>query len=289
MKLFWNIALVLLFGATTLGCSALLYYPSKVRFTNPDRLPIKPEEIRLKGKDGLEVVAWYFRPPAKVASRGRILFFHGNGENLSTHFMTLYWVVEKGYELIIFDYPGYGASGGDPSPKNTVASGLRVLDWISTLEPRLPLAFYGQSLGGAVALRTAFELKGRQHLCLIAVDSTFSSYRAVAKDFLKRQWATWWIQPLVPWLINDEWAPKGKISQLSPVPLIVIHGEKDRTIEFERGQQVFQEAHEPKEFWSVPNGDHMATAFVGSSREKFRGLFVERLDSLCPKSGVAKL
>lgn len=289
MKVFLKLAMALSFGLPTLGCSALLYYPSKVRFTNPDRLIIKPKEIHLKGKDGLDVVAWYFRQPAPIRSRGRILFFHGNGENLSTHFLLLYWVVEKGYELIAFDYPGYGASGGDPTPKNTVATGLRFVTWIAQLEPKLPLAIYGQSLGGAVALRTAVEAKASTPICLVAVDSTFTSYRKVAKDFLGRHWATGWIKPLVPWLINDEWSPKGKVSQISPTPLIVIHGDQDQIIAFERGREVFQEALEPKEFWTVPGGDHMSTAFVGPARDKYRQLFLERLAKNCERDGDSQL
>ncbi len=49
------------------------------------------------------------------APRARILYFHGNGGNLSVWAPILAGIHRRGYAVHAFDYRGYGASTGRPS------------------------------------------------------------------------------------------------------------------------------------------------------------------------------
>lgn len=273
-----TLALFLVSSCT--ACSSLLFYPSRVRFVDPKSLSYTPQEVRFKERDGNEIVAWYFQQPQGLPVKARVVFFHGNGQNLSTHYVSLYWLLQHGYEFLIYDYPGYGASQGDPSPENAVTSGLAAAQWLAAREPKRPLAFFGQSLGGAVAYAAALENKAEIPLCLMVVESTFNSFRGVARDVLAKNWWSWWLQPLTYLVLSDRYAPNGREKDLSPTPLIVIHGDDDGVIDIKRGEKLFGQAAEPKEFWRIPGGQHIDT-FTGPLKGEFRPRLVAALDRHC--------
>ena len=68
------------------------------------------------------------------------------------------------------------------------------------------------------------------------------------------------------------------ISQIAPVPLLVIHGDDDPVVPFEQGAWIFDHAGEPKTFWRIPGGQHIDSM----SREdgRYRGKLLEYLSKL---------
>lgn len=242
------------------GCTNLLYAPDSHLYVDPDKLTPKPEEVKFtaESSNGVnELGGWYFRSQSKP--KAVIVYFHGNGQNRSAHFAGLYWIVKEGYDLFIFDYPGYGDVGGKASPENTVAAGKAALLYVRDQMPSTPLIVYGQSLGGAVAMRTMIELKGQIEPKLFVADSTFLSYRSAARKVLSNHWLTWLLQP-VGWLVmNDDYAPVDRVKEISPIPMLVIHSKHDHVIDFSLGEEVFARAAEPKEFWQLESGRHIET------------------------------
>lgn len=260
----------------------MLYYPTQVQYVNPEKLKYTPKEILVNSEDGQKLSAWHFQQKNSMSSpKPTILFFHGNAQNLSSHFMSLYWVLEEGYDFLIFDYPGYGKSEGEPTPKTTVDSGLVFWNYLKEKNPKKPIAIFGQSLGGAVAMKVAIHLKKDPLLCLVAVDSTFSSYQAVGRKVLSRSWITWPFQWLSYLVLSDSQAPDGEIRDISPIPLIVTHGRKDRVVEFELGEDVYQQAEQPKYFWPVPSGAHIESFSNREIGVKLRKDFVYHLVKSC--------
>jgi fermentation-respiration switch protein FrsA (DUF1100 family) len=238
------------------ACSSLLYYPTRGLHFPPARFGLAPEEVNLTSADGTKLFGWLFRHHGKGAARGAILLYHGNGENLSSHYITMIWTLSHGYDLFTFDYRGYGLSEGKPDPAGTVADGEAALRWLRARYPRTPIVLYGQSLGGAVALRNAIDLKGEVRPAALVADSTFASYRAVARRVLARGWLTWAFQWL-PWLVlSDRYAPDGEIDRIAPVPLLVLHAESDEVVPFRCGEEIFGQAKDPREFWKIPGGGH---------------------------------
>lgn len=252
-----NFCLSFLLIGNLSGCSSLLYHPSRTLFLNAAKLGHPPREVRFASLDGTELNGWYFRTPLRKNPKGLLVFFHGNGENISTHFAQLYWILEEGYNFFIFDYQGYGRSQGKPSPRKTVKDGKAALCWSFLQKPTVPLIVFGQSLGGAVALRTVSEVKGQIPVAYLVVDSTFLSYRAVAREILSRHWLTWILQPLATLTLSDRYAPGNRVAAISPIPLLVIHGDQDQTVSFRLGEKLFNKAGEPKEFLKIPGGRHI--------------------------------
>lgn len=236
------------------GCSHLLYYPMQGHRYTPDQVQLKYEEVQFNDESGNSISGWWI-PASTEEVKGTFIFFHGNAENMSTHFMSLKWLPEQGYNYFIFDYPGYGKSTGTPSPYSTLKSGQAALQWVHKNKDPNPLIIYGNSLGGIVALRTALDLKKEIPILAFIADDTFSSYHRVARIKLSKHWLTWLFQPLAYVVLSDKWAPD-PVSDLSPIPLLVIHGDSDNTVETVNGEKLFAEAAQPKEFWLKKDGHH---------------------------------
>ncbi len=268
----WGIWGLMLAGLLS-GCSSLLYYPSRNLHYDPARLNLKPEEVFFPSKNGSKLFGWYFKSPKK--SIGTVVFFHGNAENISSHYLNVVWMLEHGLDLFAFDYQGYGRSEGEPSPEKTVQDGIAALEWAHARNPDLPLVVFGQSLGGAIALRTVIESKNHLPIRYVAVDSTFPSYRSMARQVLSRNIFTWPFQWMGWLFMSDTFAPDGRIGEISPIPMLVIHGTQDQLVEFKMGERVFAEAREPKEFWRISGGGH--TDIFSLQSPTYKTKFIENI------------
>lgn len=272
-KRFIRSLLIVCLPLVLVGCSHLFYYPSQNMYVDPHKLTPPPEQIEIPFRDG-KLIAWYFKP-IHQKPKANILFFHGNAENISSHFLSLFWILKEGYGFLIFDYPGYGGSSGEPTPESTTASGDTALKWLAENHPQTPIAIFGQSLGGNIALYTAAQNK--HSLCLVAVESTFKSYKKVAQRTLAKNPITWILQPLGYLLVSDKYAAAEHIAEISPIPLMVIHSRTDSIVTFENGEDVFNTAKAPKEFLQLPEGGHIQ-AFTGPENSVNRKKFLDALE-----------
>src|SRR5262249_1447782 len=144
--------------------------------------PIQPTDYFVPTADGENLHVWRFEPEKPAAKRAVWVQFHGNAENQTSHFANLFPAVQNGYDLVTFDYRGYGQSTGIPSPAGTVEDGKTILRWVKKNYPDLPIVVFGQSLGGAIAMRTLEDLGNEVPIQFLVLDSTFGSYRAAGRS-----------------------------------------------------------------------------------------------------------
>ena len=260
----------------TTGCSSLFYFPriQKHKFFEPEKVPLKYEDVEYQLDDGTGIHGWWF-PSETTPAKGTVVFFHGNGENLTSHFMSLSWLPPAGYNYFIFDYPGYGVSEGEPTPKNTLETGKKALKWVHVNKDPSPLIVYAQSLGGNIGYRATLDMKDEVPIRNLILDSTFLSYRSIARQKAALSWITWLLQP-VAWLVmTDAYAPK-ELDKRGNIPLLVIHGEADIVIPIVEGEKIFRASPEPKEFWRIPDGRHGDTFW--RHEKVYQKKFLEYLD-----------
>ena len=187
--------------------------------------------------------------------RSTVLFFHGNAENISTHFLMFYWLPEAGYNYMIFDYPGYGESTGEPSPKNTIEAGIAAAEWLYKNKDQRPLIVYGHSLGGIIAMGSAKQIRTQIPIRNLVIEASFSSYKKVARRALSKSWITWILQPITYVVLSDKYSPE-PLSDFAPIPMLFIHGDADQAVPVESSKDMFNEAKDPKELWIIPGGHH---------------------------------
>jgi uncharacterized protein len=252
-----------------------MYYPRKEQLYNPAKFNLKQEDVYFTNKENQKLHGWWFESKQKP-SKGTFVYFHGNAENLSSHFASMSWLPEAGYNYFIFDYPGYGQSEGEPGPYENVSSGRAALHWVHDNKDKTPLIIYGQSMGGIVAQRTVIEEKDQIPLKVLIADGTFSSFQRIARKKMASHWLTWLVQPFAYLSLSDRWAPD--VDKISPIPLIVMHGRQDRVVEYEHGERLFADAKEPKTFIEVPDGHHGDLFWVNEGR--FRKVVLDQLEGL---------
>jgi len=260
----------------------LFFYPSRQRYVDPRSLPIPPQELRFNGGDGTQLNGWLFRNSNGDKHAPLILQFHGNAENMTTHFESLYWLVERGFNLMVFDYRGYGASAGKAEIHGVIKDAEAALREAVRLVDNQPrrLILYGQSLGGNLALHALGKLSSRQAVRAVVIESGFWSYQNVAQAILADTWLTWPFQWLGVLLINKSHDPAPLAQVGHDVPFLVMHARHDPIVPFQQGRQLFAQLPIPKCFWSIEGQGHINTMLL--NRGAWREPLVEFLqDSVC--------
>jgi len=222
-----------------------------------------------------------FFPARGAAPLGTLVHFHGNAENMTSHFGFSAWLQDAGFNVFIFDYRGYGASSGEKDLSGAVLDGVAALEYVRSRPDvdKTCLLVLGQSLGAAIAVAAVkISSEGVRGL---ALDSPFRSFRSVARDRLERLVLTWPLAwPLSRVLISDRYSPEREIRSLKGIPLLILHGDKDRVVPYPEGAALFKTAPEPKTLWAIEGGVH--TDALGARKDVYRPKIVEFFRSCLP-------
>lgn len=251
------------------SCTHLFYYPSPKTFYNPKKMGFEFTEVFFKSTDGTNLSGWFF--PAKTKDvKGTILQFHGNAENISTHFISLAWLTKEGYNLFTIDYRGYRKSEGSPSPEGLYQDAIAAITYTKEnyIKEKQKFFIWGQSLGGIVALRAIPDILKKVKIDAVIIESSFSSYQRIAREKLSLSFITWLFQPLAYVLVSDEYSPEGLIKDISPIPIIVIHGTNDRVVPLHHGERIFNEALHPKTLLKIEKARHIQSMFVEKGKHR---------------------
>jgi len=259
-----TLSLLLLPVAALLGngcANGMFYQPQRAWHDTPARRGIRHEELDFRSKDGTALSGWWL--PAVGEAKGTVVHCHGNAENMSTHVRFAEWLPAAGYNLFVFDYRGYGRSGGTPSRRGIAHDTAAALLFVAQRPDVDParLVVWGQSLGGTAALQGVL-LSGVAPRGLL-IDSTFQSHRRIAGDLMRR--FPWFLQPLrlfLPALISGGYDADDALRALPPLPVVFLHGEADRIVPADHSRALFELAREPKELWLISGADHTEAVFT---------------------------
>jgi pimeloyl-ACP methyl ester carboxylesterase len=223
---------VLLDRATRLALHALLYFPSRQIACTPAEAGCEFEKVSLATEDGERLGGWWIDGRSPVI--GHLLFCHGNGGNIGDRVRTAASLAAAGFDVLLFDYRGYGASTGSADELGTYGdarAARAALVGRADVDPSR-IFYLGESLGGAVALKLAIEAPPRG----LILQSTFTSIRDVARHHY----------PFIPSpLVPDVYPSLRRIGSLR-APLLVLHGDRDDTVPLALGQALLEAAPEPK-------------------------------------------
>ena len=247
------------------GCSSLYYYPDSVRYQDPRVNGFEYESGFLEVEKGQKVHYWYF-PSRGGPAKAVVLHFHGNAQNISSHYSLSSWMANYGYDVMIFDYRGYGQSDGKPDPESTYLDGLAALKEVSRRAESMdvPIIVFAQSLGGAVALRAIVDFPDKQRVALLVDDRTFASYRGIVERKARRILFSP-LSVIVSCFFSNAKSPEHVLSNIAPIPVLVMHSRTDGVVEYVNGEEVFSGLKDPRHFYEIPYGGHLGWSSGGSS------------------------
>ena len=244
------------------GGNQLFYFPTHDVPATPKNWGHTYEEVTFKSNDGTALSGWFVPVQGKKA-KATVVFSHGNTGSMGHHLGFVMWFVDAGYNVLTYDYRGFGKSGGTVDRRGMLEDVRAAFDYVGNRGDvnTERLVSYGHSLGGAQSLAALGEspVKG---LRAVITDAAFSSYLAMAKTLAGQVGAR---------LVTDEWAPKDAVGKIAPVPLLIVHGTQDEVVPVAQGRLLFQTAHEPKTMFEVKDGHH------GDSLVRNQGAYRKKL------------
>ncbi len=207
------------------------------------------EEWRFTAADGTRLHGWLLEVPHSPAT---VLLCHGNAGNIIHRLALLGALHRRGLSVGIFDYRGYGQSRGRPSERGLYLDAQAAYDDLVTMRRIDPkrLVLWGTSLGAAVA----GDLATQRRVAGLILETPLPSVRALVRAYYG------WL-PL-HWLLAARYDLLRRLPQVH-VPVLVIHGDRDRLIPLALGQRVYDAANPPKAFYLIPGADHNDTYVVG--------------------------
>lgn len=184
-----------------------------------------------------------------------ILYFHGNGEVVSDYNEIAPMYNDKGINLLVADYRGYGASQGNPNFQNMVNDARVIFDYVfeNISENGVENEWFvmGRSLGSISALELAVHYPDR--LSGLIIESGFISVAGLINHLGLPSPGD-----LAP-LENEYRRLTGRIN----LPALVIHGQHDHLVPFSQGKDLFESlGSEKKELIVIPGADHNDIMFV---------------------------
>ena len=227
--------------------NALLYLPSGEPVAEPG---VPFEDLEVATEDGERLHGWWV--PATGGPRlGHVLLLHGNAGNVGDRAPHAELLARAGFDVLAFDYRGYGRSSGRPDERGTyrdARAALAALLHRDGVDPARVILL-GESLGGAIAL----ELAVSSPPAGLILQSTFTSIRDMARVHY----------PYVPRPAVPDAYPSLRLITGLRAPLLFLHGDRDEVVPLMYGEALFEAAPEPKTmhvFRGVAHNDVLARA-----------------------------
>ncbi|MFC5050302.1 alpha/beta hydrolase [Rubritalea spongiae] len=235
------------------GGDSLFYYPTRdVPFT-PKKHGYVYEDVFFEASDGVRLHGWWM--PAKGKKKAAVVYAHGNAGSVAHHFVFVYWLINAGYDVFLYDYRGYGQSEGKVNKAGIVKDAQAAIAYAGERSEKLIV--FGHSLGGAKSI-AAVGMSAPDSLVAVVVDSTFASYRDMAERVAGARARS---------VVSASYDPVEYVAKLPDgVPLLVVHGTADETIPFAQAQKLYAAAQEPKRLMTVVGGNHVNCFFIREGR-----------------------
>jgi pimeloyl-ACP methyl ester carboxylesterase len=176
------------------------------------------------------------------ASKGVVLYFHGNRDNIERYGSIVPLFTNEGYELWMIDYPGFGKSTGERSEENIYKDAATLYDLaIQTFSPN-QLVIYGRSIGTGPAAQLASIKESR----MLILETPYYSIDALAKSYF----------PIYPVKLLTRYSfPVADYLQKLKVPSYILHGTSDEVIPYDQAIRLRKE-HPSTHLITIEGGRH---------------------------------
>jgi hypothetical protein len=218
------------------------FFPMRGEQLNPGDAGVPFERVVITTQDDETLSAWWIPGPPGAPE---ILFFHGNGGNLSVWSDAILGVARQGWTVFALDYRGYGLSTGSPTEAGIYRDADAMLGefWEHRHKPPARVVYWGRSLGATVA---AYATSRRPPDALILESPLYSGRSLVAEDGFGR---------LLSLLMSYRFET-AELAKRFTGPTLIVHGDRDSIVPLRHGRRVFDEMTGRKEIVVIEGAGH---------------------------------
>ena len=220
--------------------------------------------------DGYRLNGWFFESQTEpqVAT---VIFFHGNSGNISDVGWLGEWFAKQGFDVLLVDYRGYGASAGEPGDESGLyADGDAAVAFVVYEKRERPnrIALYGTSLGTTVVA----DVASRHQIGAVIIESGLSSATSLATHRFS------WLPQFLHFLGKNDFESARKLGSVK-APVLIAHGDPDPVIPTSEARLLFEAANDPKRLLIFPGAGHNV---FGSVRDPYLNQVVEFIRQSVP-------
>lgn len=254
--LYYGLVVPARIAALVMVGAVLMFLALQRRYTYFPMRATVPELAAAAGRAGLATwsdaggrpIGWRTRRSLLAAPRYRAVVFHGNaGFALHRkHFVDGFSAAGDGldWEVLLFEYPGYGAREGSPSEDAIQTAAAEAVPSLLA-ENDKPLFLVGESLGCGVAAHLAARFPGRiAGLFLVTPYTRLADIAAHHYPFLP-----------VRWLLRERYDAAADLARYAG-PVAVLLAGRDEVIPARLGQSLFDGYAGPKRLWVQEEAGH---------------------------------
>ncbi|MFN8344782.1 MAG: alpha/beta fold hydrolase [Spirosomataceae bacterium] len=229
----------------------VLFRPTPLAVDHEYHFSLPFREINFELEKGVRLNAlWFPRDSTLNTHQGQIvLFFHGNRDNLAR------WGHEyaerftsRGYNVLMYDYRGYGKSTGKRSEEALHRDAQYLYDFLKKQFSEDSIVVYGYSLGTGMASRAAADNRPR----LLILEAPYVSIPTLGRAQL----------PIFPyeWLTRYKFRTDSCFAYIR-CPIHLFHGTKDITVPY-KNSLLLLATPTPKspvktKLTTIPGGHHL--------------------------------
>jgi Putative lysophospholipase. len=268
LLIFFVVAAVLLKLLVWWAEPRMAFFPFKGVQETPAILGVAFSDHRIPTADGETLHAWWFE---HATPRAQIVYWHGNGGNLSLWMPVFVDLHRRGFNVLAVDYRGYGESTGRASEQGIYRDGEAATAYFAQRlrKQGIRTIYWGRSLGCAVASYTAAKTAPDA----LVLEAPFPDVAFLfARNPVMR----------VMSIFSTYSFPTSQHLEHYAGPLLVVHGDADSIIPSRAGQRVFEQAPtKAKTFVALPGADHND---VFADRSDYASI-IDRFVSNIPAAG----
>ena len=237
--------------------ASVIFHPERAPLGGVWRVPAGAEEVWFRNPDGQRLHGWFFRSNAQPP-HATVVYAHGNGGNVSYCDWVGAELAARGFDVLLFDYRGYGRSEGEAAGEAGLYADAEAAYEFVTKARGVPagrVALYGQSLGTAAAA----DVAARRECGALVLESGLSSAADMAGVVMP------WLPRFVRGLTKNKLDTVSKLPRVR-CPVLVVHGDRDEIIPAAQGRKLFDAAPERKRLLVVEGAGHNDLSIVGGGK-----------------------
>ena len=199
------------------------------------------EEYYIPVDEGVELNAVYFK--TSDISKGLILYFHGNADNLKRWGQYAVDFTSQGFDVLMMDYRSYGKSNGRPEEKLMYSDSKKVYDWVHKELTFNTLVIYGRSLGTA----PASWLSTQHEPAILFLETPFNNIQGTFIKTVRRL--------IFPSLLQFQFPNENFIQKVS-AKIVIFQGTWDWVVPFRSALLLKKHLKGEDKFVTIERGSH---------------------------------